>query len=225
MATPTGGEGIAIRAGMAGGGANRNSRSPRPHATAQGAPLAKKATSAPRRVAKYSSSCEGTALPASRFTAWSAAAASLEPPPNPARTGIRFVSSSATPNFCPVASSTARAARTARFSSDGPRSGPRDVSGGARDHELVRELEQREGGLDLVKPGRRFPGENAQEEIHLGVRHDPHGVRQGPAPSPLAAGSAGPTRRRSLKCSRMVARDLRPSSVIGSNVDTWYVTA
>ncbi len=103
--------------------------------------------------------------------------------------------------------------------------GQRDVSGGARDHELVRELEQREGGLDLVKPGRRFPGENAQEEIHLGVRHDPHGVRQGPAPSPLAAGSAGPTRRRSLKCSRMVARDLRPSRVIGSNVDTWYVTA
>ncbi len=48
---------------------------------------------------------------------------SLEPPPRPARTGMRFVSSMATPNRWPVASSAARAPRTARFSSGFPRSG------------------------------------------------------------------------------------------------------
>jgi hypothetical protein len=54
----------------------------------------------------------------------STAAASLEPPPNPARTGMRLVSAMATPNFLPVASSTSCAARTARLSAMGPRSGP-----------------------------------------------------------------------------------------------------
>ena len=114
--------GTATSAGAAGGGAKRNNRSPRPHATAAGAPLARKATSAPSRVARCSSSGRGTASPPRAFTARSAAAASLEPPPSPARTGIRFTSSIATPKRRPEASSTACAARTARFSSGGPRS-------------------------------------------------------------------------------------------------------
>src|SRR3989449_1951725 len=128
VATARGGGGTARSAGAAGGGTSRNSRSPRPHATAAGAPLAQNATSAPSRAAKWSSSWRGTASPASAFTAWSAAAASLDPPPSPARTGMRFVSSIATPNFRSVASRTTRAARTARLSSTGPRSGPSTAS-------------------------------------------------------------------------------------------------
>src|SRR2546428_490718 len=126
--TLKGGSTRATSAGAAGGAGTRNCRSPRPHASAAGAPLAKNATSAPSRVAKWSSSWRGTTLPASAFTACSAAAASLDPPPRPDRTGMRFVSSSATPNLCPVASRTARAARTARFCSGGPSSGPCTVS-------------------------------------------------------------------------------------------------
>src|SRR2546422_4551335 len=55
--------GTATSAGAAGGGAKRNNRSPRPHATAAGAPLARKATSAPSRVARCSSSGRGTESP------------------------------------------------------------------------------------------------------------------------------------------------------------------
>src|SRR5947207_2674094 len=61
--------GTATSAGAAGGGSSRNSRSPRPHATAAGTPLAKKGTSAPSRTPKWSSSCRGTTLPASAFAA------------------------------------------------------------------------------------------------------------------------------------------------------------
>src|SRR6266699_2903484 len=156
VATATGGSARATSAGAAGGAGIRNRRSPRPHASAVGAPLAKNATSAPSRVAKWSSSWRGTALPASAFTACSAAAASLDPPPRPERTGIRLVSSSATPNLCPIASRTARAARTARFCSGGPRSlGPCTVS-----------------STPLVVR------ENAQQEVGLGVRGDPGSVHR-----------------------------------------------
>src|SRR5712664_3672638 len=89
--------GMATSAGRDGGGGTRNWRSPRPQANASAAPPVKKATSAPSFAAKWSSSCRGTALPASVFTACSAAAPSLEPPPNPARTGIRLASLIATP--------------------------------------------------------------------------------------------------------------------------------
>src|SRR5206468_4762326 len=70
--------GTATVAGIAGGAGMRNRRSPRPHATARGAPLAKNATSAPSFEAKWSSSCRGTALPANALTACSAAAARSE---------------------------------------------------------------------------------------------------------------------------------------------------
>src|SRR5712671_5977438 len=56
VATASGGSARAMSAGAAGGAGSRNSRSPRPHASAAGAPLAKKATSAPSRVAKSGSS-------------------------------------------------------------------------------------------------------------------------------------------------------------------------
>ena len=57
----------------------------------------------------------------------------------------------------------------------------RDAGLGTGDHELVRELEQRERRLNLViapprPPCRRFAREDTQQEVELGVCRDTHPV-------------------------------------------------
>src|SRR5256885_1291771 len=171
---------MATRAGREGGAGRRNWRSPRPHATASAAPPAKNATSEPSRAAKCSSSCRGTALPASAFTACNAAAPSLEPPPSPARTGIRLVRVIATPNRLPVASSTARAARTARFSSAGGTLACAPDRLGVKEHPVLKHAIIPGGG----GPRHSEADDSLQEQGGFGRHLDPeranaHGKRGG----------------------------------------------
>src|SRR4029077_17016443 len=78
-------------------------------------------------------------------------------------------------------------------------------------HKLVSQLEQRERGLDLMKPGRP-PRQNAEKQVDLGVGHH---AQRGHDRSCCAAWRTS----RSRKCSR--ESDQNPSSVIGMNVVTW----
>jgi hypothetical protein len=84
------------------------------------------------------------------------------------------------------------------------------TGGRARDFDGIGEIEQREGGLDLVVAA-RLAGQHPQEQVDLGVRRDVHAVWRGHA---SVAGRARSSRR------PMCARDsaTRPSTVIGTKV-------
>ncbi|OGK94267.1 MAG: hypothetical protein A3J45_05885 [Candidatus Rokubacteria bacterium RIFCSPHIGHO2_02_FULL_69_13] len=106
-------------AGLAGSG---SIRSPRPVARAR-PPLRKNGTSIPRATARSASRAPLQRRPQSRFSPQRAAAASLEPPPSPAATGIRFSRVIRAPRFTPAASIRSRAALTTRFASSVGRAG------------------------------------------------------------------------------------------------------
>ncbi len=91
-----------------------SSRSPRPVATAP-PPWRKKGTSMPRPTAVSSRRRRGHRRPHKRFNPNRTAAASADPPPRPAATGIRLSSPTRTPRSMPAASRRASAARSARF--------------------------------------------------------------------------------------------------------------
>jgi len=102
----------------------------------------------------------------------------------------------------------------------GPLHGQRDaaaVRGPAHD-QLVGQLEQRERGLDLVVPGRRFPRQDAEQQVELRVGRDTDalgGRRHGRQSSASAAA------RSSARCRRMRDSEYSPSRVMGTNVVRW----
>ena len=88
-------------------------------------------TSAPKGSANVASRSSGQLRPHSRFSNRSAAAASAEPPPRPAATGIRFSRVTAAPGTIPAAAASAQPARSTRLSASGPAAaavGPESVS-------------------------------------------------------------------------------------------------
>ena len=88
--------------------------SPRPRQMA-GFDFRKNGTSLPISAATSASRCVGQFRLQARLAATSAAAASLDPPPNPAAAGIRLTSCSFAPRSTPARSASKRTARTARF--------------------------------------------------------------------------------------------------------------
>ena len=211
--------GVTSSTGAAGRAGSRSRRSPRPQPSASGAPLRKNGTSLPSRAANWSSSCRGTASPASRLTASRAAAASLEPPPRPAWTGIRLVEGEV--HAEPVAGGVEhqRRGRAPRDScSGGPTSAPSTSivtpsSLAPLRLQRVRQVHQAEQRLHaVIAVG--LPREHPQEEVDLGVGGDAR-PRGGHARMP----------RRSLRATGVRASDQAPSRMIGRKVVTWKAIA
>jgi hypothetical protein len=92
-----------------------------------------------------------------------------------------------------------------------------DTARRARDHQVVRQIEELKRGFELMKAA-VLPREDAQEQVHLRMRGDAHAVGRH-ARAPAAGGAASWPRRSPARES-----EYNPSSVIGTNVDAWYAT-
>ena len=107
--------GLQITTGRCGMGVTGVSRSPRPSASIV-PPATQYGTSEPTSAPSSSSCAQVKPAPVSRLSARSTAAASDEPPPSPAHTGMRLCSRICTPQVSPARSRNTCAARTATLS-------------------------------------------------------------------------------------------------------------
>ena len=202
----TGTPGLTSSTAQGGSGGGMVSASPMPATRAAREPR-QTGTSAPRPSAV---SCRTPACSApsrhSLARPRSTAAASAEPPPRPAATGMRLSSAIRTPAGRPSLSAIAIAARTARLSAPSKASGERPCHGeveGFRRRNLQRVGERREGdeAVQLVIAVGAAAG-HVEIEVELGRRPDPdrHGHPSPRRPPP-------PRRRgRSRACASPVGR-------------------
>ncbi len=100
----------------------------------------------------------------------------------------------------------------------------RDPGRGTRHHNLVRELEQRERGLDLMVAV-ALARQNAQEQVELRVRGNAQSVRRGGGRAHEGDSGVAAALRKSLRCS--CARDSasKPRRVIGIKLVMWKANA
>jgi len=219
VATATGGSARPERGRRpAAAGTPEQPLAPTPSECRRGA-LAKKATSAPSRAAKGAARDGGRHCRRARHR-MSAAAASLDPPPRPTA-GDPFRQLERDAELVPGrVQNDARGPAPRGSAPAAPSRGRAPVSATwlrARHHRSSASRSRAKCRLDLMIAGRRFAGENAQEQVELGMRatRDRVGSRSSRPPidrpsvrDPGRAGGGGHAQAKR-----------RPSSVIGRNVD------